>query len=335
MSARTDAAALPGPSCENGHATPTPAPDVSIVIVAWNVRELLRDCIRSIHEQTRSSHEIIVVDNDSSDASAHMMTMEFSEVRLIANRDNRGFARANNQGLEIATGRTVLLLPPDTLVLDGAIDAMLDWLALRPDVGCGGCQVLRSEREVQRTCFPDPGPLNVLLVETGLHRIAGSRLFHRLTYTGWDRRDQRDVDVVSGMFMLLPRTVVEEVGPMDDAFFVYAEEADWCRRIRAAGYRCVFAPVARIHHLDGGGNSTALMRSRMYVQLQKSKLIYIRKHYGAVGRALAQTTLLMAMLTRAAVFGLASLARPRGDARALAHLARAAARFHLTGREPE
>jgi GT2 family glycosyltransferase len=316
--------------------SPTAAPAVSIVIVAWNVRDLLRGCIRSIHEQTRCSHEIIVVDNDSGDGSADMVAAEFPRVRLIANRDNRGFAGANNQGLEIATGRTVLLLNPDTLVLDGAIDAMVDWLAVHPDVGCVGCQVLLSEREVQATCFPDPGPLNLLLVETGLHRVLGGfRLFDRLTYTGWDRRDERDVDVVSGMFMLLPRTVVEEVGPMDPGFFVYAEEADWCRRIRAAGYRCVFAPAARIHHLDGGGNSTALMRSKMYVQLQKSKLLYIEKHYGAAGRALARTTLLIAMLTRAGVFGVASLLRPGGDARALARLARAAARFHLTGREPQ
>jgi GT2 family glycosyltransferase len=314
---------------------PALVPDVSIVIVSWNVRELLRDCIRSIEKETRRAHQIIVVDNNSRDGSADMVRAEFPNVRLIANRDNRGFAAANNQGLAVASGRNVLLLNPDTLVLDGAIDTMLAWLERHPDVGCVGCQVLESETDVQLTCFSDPGPLNLILAETGLHRIlAASRFFGRPFYAGWDRRDERDVDVVSGMFLLLPWRVVDEVGPMDDAFFIYSEEADWCRRIRDAGYRCVFAPVAQICHREGGGRSTALMRPKMYVQLQQSRLIYIRKHYGLVGRAVAQTTLLVSMLARAAVFGIASLATPRREAHARSRLAWAAARFHATGREP-
>ena len=313
-----------------------PAPDVSIVVVSWNVRELLRDCLSSVEEQTRRAHEVIVVDNHSRDGSAEMVRGEFPEVRLIANTDNRGFAAANNQGLAVATGRNILLLNPDTLVLDAGIDTMLDWLERHPDVGCVGCQVLESETDVQMTCFSDPGPLNLLLVETGLHRVpACTGFFGRPHYAGWDRRDEREVDVVSGMFMLLPRRVVDEVGPLDDDFFVYSEEADWCRRIREAGYRCVFAPVARIRHREGGGKSTALMRPKMYVELQKSKLLYIRKHYGSVGRALARTTLLASMLARATFYGLASLAAPRGEARALSRLARGGARFHVTGREPQ
>ena len=306
------------------------------MIVSWNVRALLRDCIRSVEEETQRPHEIIVIDNDSRDGSATMVRSEFPNVRLIANRDNQGFAAANNQGLAVATGHNVLLLNPDTLVLDGAIDTMLDWLERHPNVGCVGCQVLESETDVQPTCFSDPGPLNLLLVETGLHRIrTGSRFFGRPQYTGWNRRDEREVDVVSGMFMLLPWRVVDEVGPMDDTFFIYSEEADWCRRIRDAGYRCAFAPVARIRHRDGGGKSTALTGHKMYVQLQTSKLIYIGKHHGFAGRAVARATLLASMLARALVFGLASLAVPRSETRALSRLAWSAARFHLTGREPK
>jgi GT2 family glycosyltransferase len=207
---------------------------------------------------------------------------------------------------------------------------MLDWLECHPDVGCVGCQVLETETDVQQTCFRDPGPLNLVLAETGLHRLPG---LGRPRYTGWDRQDERHVDVVSGMFMLLPRPVVDEVGPMDDAFFIYSEEADWCRRIRDAGYRCAFTPVARIRHREGGGKSAAQMSSKMYLQLQKSKLIYVRKHYGIVGRAVAQATLVVAMLARAAILGLVSLRAPEGDTRALSRLASTAARFHLTGRE--
>ncbi|HET9737616.1 MAG TPA: glycosyltransferase family 2 protein, partial [Solirubrobacteraceae bacterium] len=178
---------------------------MSIVIVSWNVRELLRDCLRSIGDETRRRHEIIVVDNDSRDGSAAMVRAAFPRVKLIANQGNHGFAEANNQGMAVATGRHVLLLNPDTLVLDGAIDTMLDWLERHPDVGCVGCQVLETETDVQQTCFRDPGPFNLLLAETGLHRLPG---LGRPRYTGWDRQDERDVDVVSGMFMLLPRRVV-------------------------------------------------------------------------------------------------------------------------------
>jgi GT2 family glycosyltransferase len=311
-------------------------PDVSVIIVSWNVRDLVGDCIRSVVEQTSRSHEIVVVDNASSDGTAQMIAGEFPSVRLIANDDNRGFAAANNQALEVATGRHVLLLNPDTVVLEGAVDTMLGWLEQHPDVGCVGCQVLENETDVQMTCFSDPGPLNLLLIETGLHRaFTGSELLGRPHYAGWDRTDERDVDVVSGMFMLVPRSVVEEIGAMDDAFFIYSEEADWCRRIRDAGYRCVFTPVARILHREGGGKSTAQTRPRMYVQLQKSKLIYVRKHYGLAGRAAARATLLVSMLARTVVFGMASVVAPHGDARALMRLAWAATRFHLTGREPQ
>jgi GT2 family glycosyltransferase len=136
------------------------------------------------------------------------------------------------------------------------------------------------------------------------------------------------------MFMLVPRGVVEEVGMMDDAFFIYSEEADWCRRIRNAGHRCVFAPVARILHRDGGGKGTAQTRPQMYVQLQKSKLIYIHKHYGVGGRLFAKTTLLVSMVARGVVFGAVSLVARGSDARPLSRLAWTAARFHVTGREP-
>jgi GT2 family glycosyltransferase len=310
-------------------------PDVTVIIVSWNVRDLVGDCIRSVIDQTRHSYEIIVVDNASADGTAEMIATELPTVTLLANDDNRGFAAANNQALARAEGRNILLLNPDTLVLDGAVDVMLEWLEQHPDVGCVGCQVLQTETDVQMTCFSDPGPLNMLLIETGLHRMfPGSRFFGRPHYAGWDRSDQRDVDVVSGMFMLVPRRVVDEVGPMDDAFFIYSEEADWCRRIRNRGYRCVFAPVARILHRDGGGKSTAQTRPKMYVQLQKSKLIYVAKHYGLAGRMFAKTLLTVSMLTRGVVFGLMSLVAPRSDAPALSRLAWTATRFHLTGREP-
>ena len=308
---------------------------VSIVIVNWNTRDILFDCLQSIENQTTRPHEIIVVDNASSDGSADMVRQNFPKVKLIANSGNRGFAAANNQGLEIAIGEKLLLLNPDTIILDHAIDEMCAWLDAHEDVGCVGCQVFEDADTIQRTCFADPGPLNLALIEFGLYRLAPRHpLLGRPEYGDWNRDSERDVDVVSGMFMLVPRHVFETVGLLDEAFFVYSEEADWCRRIRDAGWRCVFAPEARILHLEGGSKSTAQIKSRMYVQKQKSKMIYTRKHYGWFGALCAKGVFLCSAILRGTAFGLANLARSTPDHKARVRLARDVIRFHLFGREP-
>ena len=310
------------------------APAVSIIIVNWNTQALLRDCLRSVIEQTRAPQEIIVVDNASTDGSAAMVAAEFPAVVLIANADNRGFAGANNQGLRIAAGANLLLLNPDTIVLDGAIDKMLGWLAQHPDVGCVGCQVLEGPGVIQRTCFADPSATNLLIVELGLMRLARwLPVLGRPWYTAWDRKSEREVDVVSGMFMLVPRVVIDKVGLLDDAFFIYAEEADWCRRIRAAGWRCVFAPEAQIIHLDGGGKSTAQIRPKMYVQMQKSHLIYVRKHDGEGAYVVVKSVLIASAFLRLVLFGALRLVHGDAVTEARLRLSKAALRYHLFGRE--
>jgi len=304
---------------------------VSVIIVNWNTRDILRDCLASIDAETKISHEVIVIDNASTDGSADMVAAEFPDIRLIANTDNKGFAGANNQGLAAARGAKVLLLNPDTIILDGAIDVMADWLDAHGDVGCVGCQVLEDADTIQRTCFAETGPLNLALVEFGLQRLAPRHPFWgRPEYGDWDRDTLRDVDVVSGMFMLAPRQVLETVGPLDDAFFIYSEEADWCRRIRDAGWRCVFAPVAQIIHLDGGSKSTAQIRSKMYVQMQKSKMIYLSKHHGLSGVVLGRMIFVGSALMRWCL----SLLRNGEESKARRRLSGAALRFHLTGQGP-
>ena len=304
---------------------------VSIVIVNWNTCDILRSCLTSIADETRLPHEVIVVDNASHDNSVDMIRAEFPEIQLIANKENKGFAAANNQGLEIARGKNLLLLNPDTIILEGAIDTMIDWLNRHPDTGCVGCQVFEDADTIQRTSFADPGPLNLALIEFGLYRMAPRHhLFGRPEYGDWDRDSERDVDVVSGMFMLVPRHVLEAVGLLDEAFFVYSEEADWCRRIRKAGWRCVFSPAARILHLDGGGKSTTQIRSRMFVQMQKSKMIYLHKHYGLWGTLCGWLIFVGSSILRF----LLALAGRNDEAAARRRLARASLCYHLTRQEP-
>ena len=310
-------------------------PEVSIVIVNWNARDLLRHCLQSIREQTTRAHEILVVDNASDDGSADMIRRECPSVELTANCMNRGFAAANNQALVVARGRYVLLLNPDTVIVDGAIDKMIDWCDRHRDVGCAGCQVMMSETKIQQTCFSDHSLFTLLLAETGLARIfRRSLVFGRPEYSWWDRRSQMDVDVVSGMFMLIPRSVLLKVGLLDESFFIYAEEADLCRRIRQAGFRCVFTPSARIIHLDGGGKSADQVNIKMHVELQKSLLIYIKKHHGRAALAAAKTMFLVSKAARYAVFRCLSVIARNPVLQRRTQQERASVLYHAFGVEP-
>lgn len=306
---------------------------VSVIIVNWNTRQILHDCLASIAEQTTLPLEIIVVDNASTDGSPEMVAEAFPDAVLIANDENRGFAAGNNQGLSVSRGEKILLLNPDTIILDRAIDKMCAWLDNHPDVGCVGCQVLEDQHTIQRTCFADPGLVSLTLVEFGLMRLAPrSVLLGYPEYGNWNRDTERDVDVVSGMFMLVPRPVFENVGLLDEAFFIYSEEADWCRRIRNAGYRCVFTPAAQIIHLDGGSKSTEQINSEMYVQMQKSKTIYVRKHLGWLGGIAARAIFVTSAVLRGGLAWLAGLRHSTEQNKARMRLSSAALRYHFTGK---
>lgn len=324
-------------------ASPADAPgqpvDVSIVIVNWNALTYLRNCLRSIVEQTRlCSYEIIVVDNNSNDGSQQMLRAEFPSVTAVLNEQNVGFAGGNNQAMRMARGRHVLLLNPDTVVLNGAIDTCVAYSdALRDEnVGVIGCQVWADGATIQKTCFRFPSPLNTLLDLLGAtRRFPHSRFLSRSAMGWWDRRDEREVEVVSGMFMLVRREALEEVGLMDEGYFMYAEEADWCYRFWQAGWKCLFTPRARIMHLEGGGKSTAQVSAKMYVHLHKSVLRFHRKNLGLIAAALAQTIYSVLMPTRAATFGLLALVGHSERWRAKYLKTAAATRYHLLRIEPQ
>jgi hypothetical protein len=311
-------------------------PDVSVIVVNWNTREYLRSCLASLRRETRDvSFETFVVDNASADGSADMVRAEFPDVVLVANAENRGFAAANNQALELARGRYVLLLNPDTTVLDGAVGRTVRIADADPSIGVLGCQVLLREGEVQATCFRFPTVLGQFLQQFWLDRLLPFRVLGGdPAMRAWDRKSARDVDVVSGMFMLVRREALGDVGAMDEAYFVYAEETDWCLRFRRKGWRCAFTPEARIVHHDGGGKATFQVRPRMYVQLQKSLLVYFRKNHGALAHAGAKAVYVAAMATRAAFYGVAGLVTGSEESAARRRCATAALKFHLTGAFP-
>jgi GT2 family glycosyltransferase len=310
--------------------------EVSIVIVNWNTGHLLRGCLRSIIEQTSEvSFEIFVVDNASQDGSAEMVWAEYPGVQLIANLQNRGFAAANNQGIRAASGRYILLLNPDTIILEAAISRCVRFADVHTDVGVVGCQVLEDECRIQRTGFSFPNPWNLFLSLSGLSRaFARSRLFGQPELGWWDRDSEQDLDVISGMFMLVRREAIEQVGLMDESYFVYSEEVDWCYRFSRAGWRRVFTPCARIIHLDGGSKSTSQVSIKMFVQLQKSSLIYHRKNLGFAAWSLAKMIYIASNAVRTVAWFVSSVVNHDPSLRQKSAAAMAALWFHLLGVEP-
>lgn len=262
--------------------------DVSIIIVNWNTKKILSDCLRSVYEQAGDvDYEVIVVDNASTDGSLDMIKSDFERVVLLENAQNKGFATANNQGMEIAKGRYVLLLNSDTVVLDGAIAKTVSFADAHPRAGVTGCRVLNADRTLQPTCFMFPSILNMFLSSTYLYKFfPRSRFFGRERMTWWDRSDVRQVDVVTGCFMLVRREAIDQVGVMDERFFMYAEETDWCYRFREEGWDVTFTPAGQIIHL--GGQSTAKKPVAMIVQLRLSILKFIRKHSGRFAQVSAR-----------------------------------------------
>lgn len=255
-----------------------PGPEVSVVIVNWNTREILHDCLKSVDENAGDVNlETIVVDNASADGSVDMIRRQFAHVHLIPNSANRGFAGANNQGIAAARGRYVLLLNSDTIVLDRAIEKTVGFADAHPEAAVVGCRVLNFDSTLQDSCFMFPSALNIVLSTTYLYKLfPGSRFFGRERMTWWDKDEPREVDVISGCFMLVRREAIEQVGVMDESFFMYAEETDWCYRFKHAGWSNLYTPAAQIVHL--GGQSTAKVSAAMTVQLRLSILRFIGKH---------------------------------------------------------
>jgi GT2 family glycosyltransferase len=254
--------------------------NVSIVIVNWNTEKILHDCLKSVYANTGNLKcEVIVVDNASSDGSVEMVKNDFPDVILIENESNRGFAAANNQGMSIAVGEYVLLLNSDTVILDNAIVKTISFADANPKAAVMACKVLNRDRTLQSTCFLFPSILNLILSMTCLDRLfPNNRIFgrERLTWCAWE--DVLEVDVVAGCFMLVRRKAIEEVGVMDEEYFMYAEETDWCYRFKQRRWRVVFTPVGEIIHI--GGVSSKQMPVEMLLQLFSSTLLFFKKNKG-------------------------------------------------------
>ena len=283
--------------------------DLSIVIVNWNTKELLRDCLHSVSAATGALNvEVLVVDNASQDNSCTMVRKKFPNVRLIKSESNLGFAGGNNLALARATGRYVLLLNTDTLVHGNVLAEAVAWLDHHPDVGVLGPRVLNTDGSIQPSCSAFPSLRHLAMQTLGLTKLAK---WDSYRMTGWDRSSERRVEVISGAAMFVRRAAMEEVGLLDENFFFYGEETDWCRRYAKAGWALVFAPIPDITHFGNG--SAAKLNHRRDVLMTEGTTRLHKKHGGFVA-ALACFLMLTAHNVSRAIFW--SIASVTGGARA-------------------
>jgi hypothetical protein len=255
-------------------------PDLSISIVNWNTRDLLDDCLKSAKKSCAEiDHEIIVVDNSSSDGSADMVADKYPDVDLVRSRINLGFATANNVAFKHSRGRYFLLLNSDTIVLDDALPAMVSFMDDHPDAGAAGCKLLNQDGSLQRSCSPFPSLMTELFDALYLSKLfPKSRVFGSYAMSYWGFNETREVDFAGGSCLILRRDAVKEVGLMDESFFMYTEEADWCCRLKQKGWKVYFYPGAQIVHL--GGESSKQYGSDIGLMLYSSRNQFLRKHRG-------------------------------------------------------
>jgi len=268
--------------------------DLSIVIVSWNVVDLLRECLDSIcaAPDTRLDAdgalyvgerpaEVYVVDNASSDGSAEMVRERFPWVKLIASRTNTGFTGGNNLALRRCRGRYLLLLNPDTRVVEDALSSMLGYMMDHPNVGVVGPRLTYSDGSAQSSRRRFPTMMMALMESTLLALWFPNNRWAR-AYHMADMPDDlvQEVDWVTGACMLVRREVIEQVGLMDERFFMYSEELDWCRRMADAGWRAVYYPRAVVMHYEG--KSSGQVVAARQVRFETSKVLYFRKHHGRI-----------------------------------------------------
>jgi N-acetylglucosaminyl-diphospho-decaprenol L-rhamnosyltransferase len=284
------------------------ARDLSIVIVSWNVKDLLRVCLQSALRATELSggaaitYEVIVIDNASKDGSVDMIRQDFPSVRVMANEENVGFTRGNNQGIVASEGRYVLLLNPDTEVLGAAFEEMVGHMEQYPDVGALGPKLLYPDGGTQssRRRFPH---LRTAFVESTFLQpwFSASDILNR--YYVLDRGDDevQEVDWLVGACLMMRRDAIEDVGLLDERFFMYSEELDWCYRAKQKGWKVVYLPTAEVIHQEGKSSEQVL--PLRHVQFQRSKVRFFQKHHGQLRAEVLRVYLLASYLWQTLVEG--------------------------------
>lgn len=281
---------------------------VSIVIVSWNTKEILAECLNSIapvYERMNKNEaqlEVIVVDNASSDGTISLLKESFKWVTLIDTGENLGFPGGNNRGFAVSQGEFILLLNPDTVVHDFAIEEMVQFLDSNPNVGAVGSRLLNTDGSLQESCYPRPTLGRELWRLFHLDRIKAIGIYDM---DSWSLSEPREVDVLMGACILVRRSIIQKIGGMDEDYFMYSEEVDLCRRIQTDGWPIYWLPKAQITHY--GGQSTNLVKTEMFLRLYESKLLYFSKNHGRIVALIYKVILYLASIPRLFLYPLSQV----------------------------
>lgn len=254
--------------------------DLSIVIVNYNTKDLLKQTIESVINNTKGiEYEIWVVDNSSKDGSVEMVQEEFKNVKLIASKENLGFPKGNNVAIRKATGRYILLLNSDTKVIGDNLQNCVSYMDQHKEIGALGCKVELPDGTLDHACkrgFPTPeASLYYFLKLNKIMKNKRKYGAYTASYLGED--EVGEVDALMGAFMMIPRTVIDKIGMLDEEFFMYGEDIDWCYRIKEAGYKIMYYPKEKIIHYKG--SSSKKKKAKTTYEFHRAMILFYRKHY--------------------------------------------------------
>ena len=288
-------------------------PAVSVIIVSYNTCDMTCACIKSVLAEGKDvDQEVIVIDNCSNDSSADAIAQQFPSVTLIRSKDNLGFGKGNNVAALQATGDYILLLNPDTVVLDNAVGKLLDFAVRKPEAKLWGGKTLFSDGSLNpASAWAFMSLWSLIAGAAGLSMVfPTSNLFNPEAYPSWDRNSEREVELITGCFLLMKRNFWQELGGFDEKFYIYAEEADLCIRAIEKGARPTTTPLAEIVHY-GGASET--VRAGKLIRLYSGRATLIHKHWPKSKAALGVLVMKLHVLIRASLYGLSGLIRRNGN----------------------
>jgi GT2 family glycosyltransferase len=285
---------------------------LSIVILCWNDRKVIGDCLRSIYAETRlQSCEVIVSDNGSTDGSIEFIKENYPHVTVVENGRNLRFAKANNVGIRACRGDYILILNPDTIIHDRCLDKMVAFADQHPEVGAFGCRVLNADGSYQLSAQPFSTVPREFIVAFHLQWLGYlGDVFLGDSYQGWKGETEKRVDWITGCFMLIRADLLRRLGGFDEQFFYYYEDMDLSRRIWESGHSIVYTPVGTITHLKGHSTSQRLPPVTFAVDSQITRYLYYYKYYGKPGLRQARLVSLVSTTARRAGYGLLQLIKP-------------------------
>jgi N-acetylglucosaminyl-diphospho-decaprenol L-rhamnosyltransferase len=319
---------------------------LSVVILCWNDRKIISDCLASIYATTRSTElEVLVSDNGSTDGSVEFIRKNFPQVRLIENGRNLRFAKGNNVAIRESRGEYVLILNPDTIIHDGTLDKLIEFADAHPETGAFGCRVLNADGTYQMSVRPTYTTRSEWCLALGLRPLARfSDWFQPGEYVGWHGETVRTVGWVVGCFLLVRGELLKRLGGFDEQFFYYYEDQDLCRRVWEAGYPILFTPHVSITHLGGQSTQSKFPALGFAIDSYVTRYLYYFKYEGARGARNARRAILSSLFIRLLVNGLLQIVSPTEDRKKRQELRRALldwnyrvdpVRLGETGEEPE